>query len=311
MTTAEREAAAGRRLGWARSALPYLLLVLANLFWAGNWVTGRAVRDLMPPIALNFWRWVPALLLMAPFALPGLVGKGHVIRRELRLILLLGFLGVAVYTTLVYFGLRGTTAVNAALLNSSIPVFMLLASWVMERERASARQIVGVLVSFAGILIIMKRGEVGALLSFELHLGDGFILAAVPAWAVYSVLLKRGPPELGAIPLLFLIGAAGTAMLLPLTVLEALAWRAPEVTPGSVAAIAYLAVFASFGAYACWNRAVAELGANLASFSMHLLPAFGTVLAIVFLGESIHPFHIAGLATILCGVWLATAVRRR
>jgi drug/metabolite transporter (DMT)-like permease len=311
MSAAERQGTAESRAGWTRAALPYLLLVLANLFWAGNWVTGRAVRDLLPPFALNFWRWLPALLLMAPFALPGLVGKGRVIRRELPLILLLGFLGVAVYTTLVYFGLRGTTAVNAALLNSSIPVFMLLASWIMERERATARQIAGVVVSFAGILVIMKRGELGTLLSFELHPGDGFILAAVPAWAVYSVLLKRRPPELGAIPLLFLVGAAGTAMLLPFVVLEAVLWRAPQVTPGSLGAIAYLAVFASFGAYACWNRAVAELGANIASFSMHLLPAFGTVLAIVFLGESVHWFHIAGLATILCGVWLATAGRRR
>src|SRR5882672_892938 len=174
----------------------FLLLALASLFWAGNLVLGRALRDDFEPAALNLWRWLIAVLVLAPFALPRLRGRWRVIRRDAGFLLALSFLGVALFQWMFYRDLKGTTAVNAVLINSSFPAFMLLCSWAIERERGTRRQIIGMLISLAGILVIMARGDPASLVRLEFHTGDALILLAMPVWGVYSVLLKRRPPEL-------------------------------------------------------------------------------------------------------------------
>jgi len=284
----------------------FLLLALANLFWSGNWIAGRALRDAFEPASLNFWRWTVATLVLAPFALPGLRGKLPLLRQHAGILLLLALTGVALFQTLVYLGLRSTTAVNAVLLNSSLPMFMLLCSWAIERERASARQVGGMLISLAGIGVILSRGDAQALLELQLHAGDAWILLAMPVWGIYSVLLKRRPAGLGGVEFLFVISVAGVLMLAPFAALQAL--QAPPRMPGAAAALGvlYMGLAASVLAFICWNRGVAVVGANAAGFTVHLLPAFGTVLAIVFLGETFAGYHAAGIVTILAGVVLAT-----
>ena len=200
----------------------FLLLALANLFWSGNWIAGRALRDAFDPVTLNFWRWVVAVVVLMPFALPLMRGKWGEVRRHAGILLLLALTGVALFHSLVYLGLRTTAAVNAVLLNSSLPMFMLLCSWAIERERASPRQILGMLVSLVGILIIICRGDPRALAHLELNAGDAWILLAMPVWGVYSVLLKRRPPQLGGLELLFVISLAGMLMLLPGALIAAL-----------------------------------------------------------------------------------------
>jgi len=287
-------------------AFAFSLPALSNLLWAGNWVTGRALRDTFDPITLNFWRWFIAALILAPFALPGLAGRRHAIRRHAGLLALLALTGVVLFQSLVYLGLSMTTAINAVLLNSSLPLFMLLCSWAIERESATPRQIAGMLVSLAGILVILSRGELGRLLQLEFHAGDAWILLAMPIWGIYSVLLKRRPPELGGVDFLFVISVAGVMLLAPAFALQVL--RAPPRWPttAETAGVLYVALAALVGAFICWNRGVAIVGANAAGFTMHLLPAFGTLLAILFLGEAFHAFHAAGIATILLGVLVAT-----
>jgi drug/metabolite transporter (DMT)-like permease len=284
----------------------FLLLALANLFWGGNWVIGRALRDAIEPVTLNFWRWVIAALILAPFAWPALAANRAAIRRSAGLLVLLALTGVALFQTLIYVGLKTTTTVNAILLNSSSPLFMLLCSWAIERERANGRQIAGMLISLAGILVILSRGEPRSLLQLEFHAGDAWILLAMPIFGIYSVLLKRRPPELGGVVFLFLISVAGVMLLAPAFALEALHAPPRWPTAGEAAAVLYVAAAASVGAFICWNRGVAVVGANAAGFTLHLLPAFGTLLAMVFLGESFHGFHAAGVATILAGVIVAT-----
>ncbi len=288
----------------------FLLLAAANLLWSGNWVTGRALRDAFDPITLNFWRWAIAALILAPFALRGLVEQRRVLRRDVGTLLLLAFTGVAVFQSLVYLGLRSTTAINALLLNSSAPLFMLLCSWALERERPTLRQVSGMLISLAGILVILSRGELASLLHLELHAGDAWILLAMPVWGVYSVLLKRRPAQLSGLGFLFVIAAAGTVMLAPAYALQALHAPPRWPTPSEALGVLYIALAASVFAFTFWNRGVAAVGANAAGFTLHLLPAFGTVLAILFLGEAFAAFHAAGIATILIGVLLATSRAR-
>jgi drug/metabolite transporter (DMT)-like permease len=283
----------------------FLLLAFANLLWSGNWVAGRALRDAFDPVTLNFWRWLIAAVALAPFALPALRGKAALIRRHAGILILLSLTGIVAFHSLVYLGLRSTTAVNAVLINSSIPLFIMLCSWIIERERASLRQVGGMLVSLAGIGIILSRGSPGALLELELHAGDAWVLLAMPVWGAYSVLLKRRPQQLGGLEFLFVIAVAGVLMLAPAA--AAVLVHSPPAYPGAGAALSvlYIALAASVLAYICWNRGVAAVGANAAGVTVHLLPAFGTVLAILLLGERFAGFHAAGIATILAGVLLA------
>src|SRR5437667_6932825 len=159
---ARGEVGGGRALRSARASA-FSLLALANLLWAGNWVIGRALRDAFEPVALNFWRWLIAALVLAPFALPELARARATLRRHAGLLALLALAGVAVFQTLVYLGLKTTTAINAVLLNSSAPLFMLLCSWMLERETATRRQLAGMLVSLVGLLLIVSHGPPGQL----------------------------------------------------------------------------------------------------------------------------------------------------
>jgi drug/metabolite transporter (DMT)-like permease len=282
-----------------------LLLALANLLWSGNWIAGRALRETFDPITLNFWRWLIAAVVLAPFALPLLRGKAPIVHRHAGILVLLSLIGIVAFHCLVYLGLRSTTAVNAVLMNSSMPLFIVLCSWIIERERASPRQIAGMLVSLAGIGIILSRGEPGALLELELHPGDAWILLAMPVWGVYSVLLKRRPQELGGLEFLFVIALAGVVVLAPAAAAIMLHSPPAYPGPGEALSVLYIALGASLLAYICWNRGVAVVGANAAGITVHLLPAFGTVLAIILLGESFAGFHAAGITIILAGVLLA------
>ena len=290
-------------------AFALLLLALACLFWAGNWIAGRVLRDTFDPVTLNFLRWVGAAAVLAPFTWREVVAARAAIRRSAWPLVLLGLTGVASFNTLIYVGLHTTTAVNGVLLGSSAPLFILLCSWLINRERGTLHQGVGMLISAAGILVILSHGDVHNLLSLDIHPGDGWILLAMLVWGLYSVLLRRRPPELGGTALLFLITLIGIALLAPFVVWHALEAPPRWPTAAEGAGVLYLALFASLGAYICWNRGVAIVGANTAGFTLHLVPAFGTGLAIAFLGEAFHAFHAAGITAILLGVIVATRPR--
>ena len=288
------------------NASAFAFLALANLFWAGNWVLGRALRDVFDPVSLNFYRWVIAVVVLAPFALRGLAEKRELIRRHAGLIALLAILSVSTFQSLVYLGLQSTTAVNAVLINCSGPLFILLFAWLIDGQRATLRQLAGFVVCAAGLLIILSRGEAARLAQLEFHSGDAWILLAVAIWGVYSVLLKRRPAGLGGVHFLFVLSSAGVVFLAPVFAWQVL--QAPQRMPTAAEALAvvYVALAASLGSFLLWNRGVAIVGANAAGFTLYLLPTFGTLLAIVFLGETFGAFHAVGIATIIAGVILAT-----
>jgi drug/metabolite transporter (DMT)-like permease len=290
-------------------AAAFAFLALANLFWAGNWVLGRALRDAVDPISLNFYRWVISIVVLAPFALPGLAAKREVIRRHAGILAFLALIGVSIFQSLVYLGLKSTTTVNAVLINCAAPLFILLSAWVLEGERATLRQLLGILVSVTGIMVILSRGDMALLRQLEFHAGDAWIVLAVAIWGVYSVLLKRRPADLGGLHFLFVLSLLGVLFLAPVFAWQVLQSppRMPTLNEGI--AILYVGLAASVGAFLLWNRGIAAVGANAAGFSLYLLPVFGTLLAIAFLGETFGAFHAAGIMTIVAGILLATRAR--
>ena len=287
-------------------ATAFALLAAANLMWSGNWILGRALREAFDPVALNFWRWLVAVAVMAPFALHATWQRRALLRRHFALLAFLALSGVTIFQSLVYLGLETTTAINAVLINASAPAFIIICSWIVDRERAGWRQVSGMLISFLGVIVIVCQGEPARLLQLGFHRGDAWILVAMPVWGLYSVLVKRCPPEVRGAVLTFVLAVIGVAILLPLYF--AVAPRGPLRWPSATeaGAVLYVAVAASVLAFLCWNRGVAVVGANAAGFTLPLLPVFGTLLAILLLGEAFRGYHAAGFATTLAGVLLAT-----
>jgi drug/metabolite transporter (DMT)-like permease len=198
---------------------PYLLLVLTTLFWSGNMVLGRAIRDQVPPLSLAFWRWAIALALVLPLALPHLRAQWPLLRAGWQAVVVLGLLGVGGYNTLAYVGLQYTPATNAVLLNSFIPIATITLSWLFLSKHLRALEWLGVLLSFAGVTAIVCRGDIATLAMLSPNIGDLWMLAAVFTWALYTIGLQWRP--VGLNPMLLL--AAFTLVGLP---------HSPRRTPG-------------------------------------------------------------------------------
>ncbi len=289
----------------------YLYLSLAALFWSGNFVVGRAVHGRIPPIGLAFWRWSVALLLLLVAARRPLAAEWRRIARAWPIVVPLGILGVGNFNMLVYVGLQDTTATNALLLQSACPAFIVAISAAVGAGRPAARQLAGIAVSLAGVAVILSRGAPGNLSALAVAPGDLWVLAAVVSWALYTLLLARRPAGVDPLALLAVLVAVGVLWIFPWYLLEIARGGRVRVDGTTVASVAYVAIFASVAAYGLWNAGVARVGASRAGVFLHLMPAFGSLLAIVALGESFRAFHAAGIALILAGVWLAGVARAR
>ena len=292
-------------------APPTLLLVLASLFWAGNFVLGRAVSGRVPPVALAFWRWVLALALLLPLSWRSLRAQAPALRRAWPVVAALGVLGVGSFSTLVYVGLRDTTATNAVLLNSVCPALIVAISFAAGAGRATPGQLLGIAVSLAGVVTIVSQGSLSTLRALSVNAGDLWVLAAVLAWAIYTVLLRRRPPGVDALALLTVLVAVGVVWIAPFYAWEMARGESMRLDLVTVASVAYVGVFPSVLSYAFWNQAVGEVGPSRAGVFIHLLPAFGSLLAILLLGEAFRAFHAAGIGLILLGVTLAGRAPRR
>ncbi len=288
-------------------AHPYALLALAALFWSGNFVLGRAVSAHIPPIGMAFWRWAGALAVLLPLSYPRLKEQWPLIRRSWKTVIPLGILGIGSFNTLVYIGLHETTATNAILLNSACPAFILAISFALRGQTADSRQCAGIAVSLLGVFTIVCRGSFSSLLSLSFNRGDMWVLAAVICWAFYTILLKRRPEGVHPLAFLCTLVAVGVGCLGPLYAWEISRGARIAADGATIASLLYLALLPSVAAYVFWNQAVGELGANRAGAFLHLMPAFGSLLAVLLLGEAFRYFHLAGIVLILAGVTLAGA----
>jgi len=286
--------------------MPYLLLILTTLFWSGNFVLSRGMHAALPPMALSFWRWSVALLILLLLAHQHLRVQHPLIWEHRRFILLQSLLGVTGFNTLLYLAMQYTTAINAVLVNSCIPVLIVVFSWVLYRETMSLRQCCGVLISLAGVVSIMAKGEVATLLQVSFNRGDLLVLAAAVVWALYSSNLKRYPQGLHPLAYLTAINIVGLLGILPLYLLELSSGKTFTLNLASVVTILYVAIFASVLAFIFWNRAIRTIGANKAGPFVHLMPVFSTILAVLFLDETLAWHHAQGVALIFVGILMTT-----
>lgn len=283
----------------------YLFLALAILFWSGNSVLGRAVRAEVPPIGLAFWRWTLASLFIAPLAWRPFIKDFAVIRKQLPIILVLSFLGVGSFNTLLYTGLQYTQAVNSVLLQTLLSAIVLVLSRIFFKVLIRPLQLLGVGIAFIGAAFIIFKGNLATFLSFRLNPGDAIILIAVCFYAMYTVLLQKRP-KIHPLSFVFSTFILGVPMILPFYLFESFSGRPVSLSSVTLASFLYVAIFPSILSYLFYNRGVELIGANAAGLSVYLSPIFGTVLALIFLGERFQSFHAVGIVLISLGVFIAT-----
>ena len=289
-------------------ASPYLLLTLTALFWAGNAVAARALHTLLPPATMAFWRWVLALLLLLPFVLRPMYEQRALLRANWVRLAVLGVLGVGCYNEFLYTAMQTTTATNGVLINSMTPLLIVLIGRVLFGVTMTARQQLGILLSLVGVVGIVSRGDVAVLMQLDFNRGDLLLVGGALTWALYTVLLRWRPAGIDTLAFLGAAVVGGIVLLmLPLYLVELTGGRAPVWNAATVAGMAYFAIFPSILSYLFWNRGVQQVGANRAGLFLYLVPVFGVALAITFLGEQLHLFHLVGAALIFIGIAISSA----
>jgi drug/metabolite transporter (DMT)-like permease len=283
----------------------YLLLSFMALCWAGNQVLGRAVAGHIPPIAYSFLRWSLATVIVLPFALPHVRRDWPVIRTRWRYLAFVGAIGGGLFNTLQYIALNHTTALNSLVLNSTGPIFIAMASFLIFRERLTLRQAGGMAVSMAGVLGIITKGDLNVLHELAFNNGDLLLLTGMATNGIYTALL-RDRPAIHWLSFLFMLFLVSALVVLPFLMWEIASGARMEVTSFTLAAVAYIAIFPSVVAYICLTRGVELIGANRSGIFLHMIPLFGALLAIGLLGEPLRVSHVIGFALILCGVALAS-----
>lgn len=282
-----------------------LFLSLTMLFWAGNHVVGRWMGGHMPPVTLACLRWIGATALLAPFAWRYVREDWAAVRERLPFLILLGVLGVGLFNTLQYIALVHTTATSSAVLNSSIPILIVVMGFFVAGTRVSRLQLCGIAVSLAGVLTVLGKGDPRALLALQLNKGDLYMLTAMVLWALYTVLLQQRP-KMHALSFALVTYFVAAVLNIPLALGELALGGTFDLTSGTAVAIAYIVVFPSLIANLLFNRGVEIIGAARAGVFLHLVPMFTAALAMLFLGEQPSLFHAVGFGLILTGVWLGS-----
>ena len=286
----------------------YLFAVCCTVIWGSPPVVTRAVSGAVPPGALAFSRWFLAALVLLPFVWHKLPAAWPKLKEHWR-----GLTGVAMFmvagSSLSVLAPYFTTATNAVLVNASQPAITAVAAWLLSRHALTGRQSVGIVCAFTGIAVMVFRADLGALLGLEANVGDPIMLGAVIGWSLYAVQLHRQSYLPSGDVLLFVIAVVGSVVLLPIVATETLI-RGPFVfTPGVLSAMFYLTLFPTLLATFCWNRAIGTLGPNRAAIFINLIPVSGATLAMLFLGERLFAYHLAGAALVFTGIFLAARHR--
>lgn len=291
-------------------ARTYLLLTVAQLFWAGNVVLGRGVRGSLSPAALTFWRWVIALAILLPITGGELWRQRELLKSRWKMLALFGFLGAFLYQAMAYQALRMSEALNVLLISATTPLIIVLLNWLFHRETISRRLGAGIALSVLGALTVVCRGDVREFANLHAAGGDLLMLAAVVVWASYSILVQRcRPKELSPLALVTSIALSGMLFSTPLYLWQMTQGDRMAFSLPNILALVYIGVCASVLAYTCWNEGIAAGGVALAGLFSNLIPIFGAVMAVAFLGERFAMYHVAGSVLVFGGILMGINLR--
>ncbi|MFA6740979.1 MAG: DMT family transporter [Arcobacteraceae bacterium] len=289
----------------------YIFLVLAVLFWSGNFIFARLVSNSIEPMQLSFFRWFFVLILLLPYLLFHYKNIQKVFKKEYFLIIIFSALGIVGFNTFLYYGLQTTTATNALLINSSTPMFIIVISTLIFKTKITKLQLLGVLVSTLGVIYLILKGQINHIFELKFTVGDLWIILACVDWALYTILLKYKPKELNAFEFLGLTAFIGAIILYLIFLFQGYSFEFSFLENKDVFySLIYIVIFPSILSFYFWNISTIELGANKAGQFAHLMPIFGAVLAYVFLDEVLEFYHFVGILLISSGIYLSIFFKR-
>ena len=285
----------------------YVFLILTTLFWSGNFIVGKAASFFeIPPFTLNFYRWTFAWLILAPFTLPEIIKKKNYILSNIKLILILGITSITIFNSIVYYSLNFTQVISGVLMISTIPVMIIIFCWFLNIEKTNSYQIMGVIFSLAGVVVIITKANLEVLLNLNFNKGDLWMVVAMFSWAMYSALLRKKKLEITQLSLLQTIISAGLIFLLPAYLMEVNLGYRVEIHMPFILTLTYVVLFPGLASFILWIKGIGIIGSNRSGIFLHLMPIFSTIMAIVIFKEKFMIYHLIGAILIITGIILSS-----
>ena len=284
----------------------YIFLVLATLFWSCNFIVGKlASLYEIPPFSLNFFRWLFAWLILAPFTLNEILKKKDYIFQNYKLIIVLGITSITLFNSIVYYSLNFTQVISGVLMISTIPVMIIFISSILKIEKTNAFQISGVIFSLIGVITIITQANIDMIKSLNFNKGDLTMVVAMLSWATYSALLKKKKHDLSQLSLLQVIISAGLIFLIPIYIVEANMGYTINLNVPFLLTLTYVVLFPGLASFIFWIKGIALIGANRSGIFLHLMPIFSAIMAILIFDEKFMFYHFLGAMFIIIGIILS------
>ena len=283
-----------------------IYLVCATLFWAGNFIVGKTASiNEIPPISLNFYRWLVAWLILLPFTFRELIKKKNYILNNIGFFIVLGITAVTIFNSALFYSLKFTQVISGVLMISTVPVMIIFISSLLKIEKTNFFQIIGVGFSLTGVLFIITKADIGLLKNLDFNRGDLIMIIAMLSWATYSALLKKKKYELSQISLLQVVISFGVIFLIPLYFIDMNMGNSIKLEKPFFLTLTYVVLFPGLASFFFWIKGVALIGANRSGIFLHLMPIFGAVMAIIIFDEKFMFYHLFGAVFILMGIILS------
>ena len=286
--------------------IAYIFLLLTVTFWAGNFVVGKfASLYEVPPFSLNFYRWFFAWLILAPFTLPEIIKKKDYIINNYKLFIVLGVTSITIFNSIVYYSLNFTQVISGVLMISTIPVMIMFFSSIMKIEKTNLFQIIGVIFSFVGVIIIITKANFEILKNLNFNKGDITMVVAMFSWALYSTLLKKQKYEISQLSLLQVVMSFGLAFLIPIYFIEyQLGFRITLDKP-FILILSYVVLLPGLASFILWIKGISMIGANRSGVFLHLMPILSAIMAMIIFNEKFMFYHMLGACFIITGILLS------
>ena len=284
----------------------YIFLFLAVLFWSGNFLVGKyASYHQIPPFSLNFYRWLFAWLILIPFTYNEVILNKNYIKNNYKFFILLGITSVTVFNSIVYYSLNFTQVISGVLMISTIPVMIMFISSILKIEKANKFQLIGVVLSFLGVITIITKANFEVLRNLNFNKGDLTMVVAMLSWATYSALLKVKKHDVSQLCLLQIIISFGLLFLIPVYIFEFILGYRIEINLPFTLTLAYVVLFPGLLSFICWIKGISLIGPNRSGIFLHLMPILSAIMAMIIFDERFMFFHVLGALFILSGILIS------
>ncbi|MBD1139571.1 DMT family transporter [Pelagibacterales bacterium SAG-MED46] len=286
--------------------LAYIFLLLTVTFWAGNFIVGKLASFYeIPPFSLNFYRWFFAWLILAPFTIPEILKKKEYIIKNYKLFIILGVTSITIFNSIVYYSLNFTQVISGVLMISTIPVMIMFFSSILKIEKTNLFQIIGVILSFIGVITILTKANFEILKNLDFNKGDITMVLAMFSWALYSTLLKKQKYELSQLSLLQTIMSFGLIFLIPVYFIEYKIGFRINLDAPFILILSYVVLFPGLASFILWIKGISLIGANRSGVFLHLMPILSAIMAMIFFSEKFMFYHMLGACFIITGILLS------